>query len=159
VVTEYNSNAVQNAASLTEMVVNTPPDTRVPIVFYRDGRQQQTTATIQQLDVNGSIQPRDQESGRAPGFGLSLGEVTPDIARQLRLPSGTRGALVENVEPFTPAASSGIKRGDVILEVNRQAVTSSRDASRLLRSISSGQAVFLLLWSQGAQQFVELRKE
>jgi serine protease Do len=159
VVTQYNGNPVQDAGRLTEMVVNTPPDSRVSIVFYRDGRQQQATATVQQLELEASTQGREDGSSRAPGFGLSLGEVTPDVASQLRLPAGARGVLVENVEPFTPAASAGIKRGDVILEVNREAVTSSRDASRLLRSIGSGQPVFLLLWRQGTQQFVELRKE
>jgi serine protease Do len=75
------------------------------------------------------------------------------------LPAGADGALVEEVEPFTPAAEAGLQRGDVILEVNRQAVHSASDASRFLRQAKSGQTAFLLLSRHGNQVLVELRRE
>jgi S1-C subfamily serine protease len=69
------------------------------------------------------------------------------------------GAVVENVEPFTPAANAGIKLGDVIVEINRQPIRSQADALHALSAIA-GAPVFLLLRRQsGVQPFVELRKE
>jgi serine protease Do len=159
VIVEYNGTPVQDADHLTAMVVNTPPDTRVSIAFYRNGRQQTATATIEKLELEHNDRAGGNERGSAPGFGVSLGDITPDVADELRLPAGVHGALVENVEPFTPASSAGLKRGDVILEVNRHAVHSAREASRELRAVTSGEPAFLLLWRQGVQQFVELRKE
>jgi serine protease Do len=141
------------------MVTRTPPGTRVPIVFYRNGRQQTVTVTIDKLEIENTDQPGGKARRSAPGFGVTLGDLTPDIGSQLRLPSGIKGALVENVEPFTPASSAGIKRGDVMLEVNRQAVHSAGEASRDLQAIPSGQPAFVLLSRQGVQQFIELRKE
>jgi serine protease Do len=159
VIVAYNGKPVQDAEHLTAMVVSTPADTRVPIVFYRNGRQQTVTATIEKLELENSNREGSNERESAPGFGLSLGDITRDIADQLRLPASVQGALVENVEPATPAANAGIRRGDVILEVNRHAVHSASEASRELRAVASGQPAFMLLWSQGVQQFVELRRE
>jgi len=160
VIVEYDSKPVPDADHLTALVVATPSGSRVPIDFYRDGRRQAATATVEELNLEDNNQhERRSDRGSAPGFGLSLGDVTPEIAEQLRLPAGTHGAVVENVEPFTPAATGGVKRGDVILEVGRQAVHSAREATRALGAIKSGQPAFLLLSRQGVQLFVELKKE
>ncbi|HUK35224.1 MAG TPA: PDZ domain-containing protein, partial [Vicinamibacterales bacterium] len=159
VIVSYNGNPVDDASHLTAFVVNTPPNTRVPIVFYRNGQRQTASATIEKLDLEQSEQGNNGTQESAPGFGLSLGDITPDVANQLRLPSSVHGAVVENVEAFTPAATAGLKRGDIILEVNRHAVRSAQEASRELRSIKSGEPAFLLLWRGGVQQFVELRRE
>jgi S1-C subfamily serine protease len=159
VIVEYNGKAVPDGEQLTAMVVSTAAGTRVPIAFYRNGRQQTATATVEELTFDEGGRPGQAGDGTAPGFGVSLGDLTPDVARQLRLPAGADGALVEEVEPFTPAAEAGLRRRDVILEVNRQAVHSARDASRLLRQVKSGQASFLLLSRRGNQVFVEMRRE
>jgi len=159
VVVEYNNKPVQDVDHLTAMVVDTPPQTSVPIVFYRDGQRQTTTATIEKLELEDNSQEGRQNQRSASGFGLSFTDITPDIANQLRLPSGVSGVVVDNVEPFTPASSAGLKRGDVVTEVNRQPVHSAREATRDLAAVKSGEPAFLLLWRQGVQQFVELRKE
>jgi serine protease Do len=67
--------------------------------------------------------------------------------------------LVESVEPFTAAADAGIAPGDVILEVNRQAVHSAREATRELDRVKPGQPAFLLLARRGNRVFVEMRRE
>ena len=158
VIVEYGGKPVQDADHLTQMVVDTPAGSQVPITFYRDGRQQSTEATIEPLNLENNGQ-RNAPAGSAQGFGLSLGNVTPDVAQQLNLPTGVQGALVEDVDPGSPAAQGGVQRGDVILQVNRQPVRSSSDVVRALQSVQSGQPAFLMLWRQGTRVFVELRKE
>ncbi len=159
VIVSYNGRPVQNADRLTEMVADTPAGARVSITFYRNRSEQRTTATIQELRLEEQEDGGQASRGNtAAGFGLSLGDLTPELARELRLPGGTQGAVVENVEPFTPAAAAGLRRGDVILEVNQRPVRSAAEAARELRAIGSGQPAFLLLSRQGTQQFIELRK-
>jgi serine protease Do len=159
VIVEYNDHPVPDADHLTSMVVNTLPDTRVGIRFYRNGQRQTASATIAKLQLDAGEQGSNGGGASAPGFGLSFGDITPGIVDQLRLPNDIRGAVVENVEPFTPASNAGLNRGDVILEVNRHKVQSASDAARELRAVTSGEPAFLLLWRQGGQQFVELRRE
>lgn len=159
VIVEYNGQPIQDAAGLTAMVVGTAAGTKVPITFYRDGKRQQSTVTIDELPVENQARAGVSAGGGAPGFGLTLTDITPEIASQLRLPGGLQGAVVQSVEPFAPASNAGIRPGDVILEVNRQAVRSAREAADALRQIASGKAAFLLISRHGVQQFVELRKD
>ena len=61
---------------------------------------------------------------------MSLSNVTPDVARRLRLPDAARGALVVDIDPSSPAARAGMAPGDVITDVNGQAVASATEAQR-----------------------------
>ncbi len=81
------------------------------------------------------------------------------MARRLRVPSGTRGVLVTEVDPVSAAAREGVRPGDVILKVNGQAVETVRDASQALQAIKKGGAARMLLWKQGQETFVVVTKE
>ena len=63
---------------------------------------------------------------------MSLSNITPDVARRLRLDDNTKGAVVVDVDPASPAARAGIMPGDVITRVGRAPVSSVADASREL---------------------------
>jgi serine protease Do len=130
----------------------------VSIAYFRNGERHSASTRIEdldlELDATGGAEPK-----AAAGFGLSLGDITSDVASALRLPADVTGAIVENVQPFAPASAAGLRRGDVVLEVNHQPVRSAGEAARQLRSIRPGETGFLLLWRNGVRQFVELRKE
>jgi serine protease Do len=158
-VVSYNGKEVPDADHLSSMVADTAPGTKVPIVYYRNGKQETGTVTVGALELEKKSPESSGQQDRDHGFGLSLGDLTPDLTSQLHLPSGTRGAVVQNVDPFTPASTAGLRRGDVVAEVNRRSVTSATDATRELRSLNSGQPADVLFWRDGVQQFVELRKE
>jgi serine protease Do len=131
----------------------------VTIVYYRNGKQESTTVTVGTLELEKKNRANGNQQGVEQGFGLSLGDLTPDLASQLHLPAGTRGAVVESVAQFTPASNVGMRRGDVVVEVNRHPVTSATDALRELGSVNSGEPAYVLFWRDGVQSFVELRKE
>ncbi len=81
------------------------------------------------------------------------------MARRLRLPSGTEGVLVSDVEPGSPAQRAGIGRSDVILQINRRPVSSHQEASRVLNAVPSGGTAFVLVLTSGQQRFVTIRKD
>jgi serine protease Do len=158
VIVEFGGKAVRDGEQLTAMVVATAAGSRVPLTYYRRGQRQTTTATIGELVLDD--EGRQQQGDTAqPGFGLSLRDLTPQIAQQLRLEAGVMGALVEAVEPFAPAANAGIQRGDVIVEINRMPVRSAADAARVLRQLRSGETAFVLVSRQGNRVFVTMRTE
>jgi serine protease Do len=122
--------------TVSYLIANTPVGTRVPLDIIRDGRRQTLTVQVGQRPTEeelaqqqGGGQNQDQALGQeapvAPGtaLGLSLQPVNPQIARALNLPEGTRGVVVTSVDPSSDAVEKGIRRGDVIISVNRQAVT------------------------------------
>ena len=149
------------------MVVGTKPGTSVPIKVMRNAQEKTLNVTVEELDLNaeqngGRRSPnRDNEPPEehgASGFGLTLEPVTPSMARRLQLPSGQNGALITDVDPDGPAAGL-LRQGDVILSVNRKAVSSANEAARELQKVQSGHLAQLIVWRNNAETFVSVKKD
>jgi serine protease Do len=162
VIVEFNGRPVQNNEALVSMVVATKPGTSVPLTIYRNNERKTMNITIDELDLEAEqgLQTRrgDPAEPTEAGFGMTLEPISPDIARQLELPRGRGGAIVADVERDSPAANAGVIPNDIILEVNRQPVTSPAQIQRALQSAPAGRPVFLLLWRDGQQFFVTMSR-
>jgi serine protease Do len=166
VITEYNGRPVKNTTELQKMVSSTRPGTSVPIKVMRNSKEQTLHATVEELDLEaerggrpGQNNERQQpEEQGQDSFGLTLGNLTPQLARRLQLPSGVSGAVVTDVDDNGPSA--GILRGgDVILSVNGQTVSTAADAGRELQKITSGRIARVLVWRGDGEVFLTIRKE
>ncbi len=71
-------------------------------------------------DENQQADDSDKE-GKAQ-LGMTLRNLTPDLAERLELPRGTKGVVVMDVEAGEAAEDAGLKRGDVVVRVNGAAV-------------------------------------
>jgi S1-C subfamily serine protease len=80
--------------------------------------------------------------GRHGYLGVGLVEITPDLRSHFGV-SRDAGVMVGSVEPDSPAAKAGIEVGDIILKANGDAIESSHDLSRTVRSKKAGDAVKL----------------
>jgi serine protease Do len=160
VIVEFNGQAVANNDDLVGRVVRTAPGTSVPLKVQRGGEEKAFTVKIEELDLEEETGNREPEEAEATaGFGLTLQDLTPEVARQLRVPSGTSGPVVVEVEPRSPAARVGVQRGDVILEVNRKPVGSANEASREFQRVDAGGIATMLVLRRGEEFFVTMRKE
>ncbi len=162
VIVEVNGKPVANRNALVEMIMATKPGTTVPLKVLRDKAERNLSVTVEELDLEAEGGGRAQEAQQeeaGSGFGVTLGPLGSDMARRLRVPSGTRGVLITEVDPVSPAAREGVRPGDVILKINGQAVETVRDASQALQAIKAGSAARLLLWKQGQETFVVVTKE
>jgi serine protease Do len=173
VILEFNGRTVPNSSDLVKMVTATKPGTSVPVkVLRQDGnqyRERTLTLVVDELDLEAEQQGGRGGRPNAPdqqtpdqqgdeGFGLNLRTVTPEVARQLKLPSGQRGAAVTEVDPNGPAARR-LLEGDVILSINGVRIETAADAGRELQRIEAGRNARILLWRNGAELFVIIRRE
>jgi serine protease Do len=163
VIVEFNGRPVKDSDALVAMVVNTKPGTSVPVTIYRNKQRKSINVTVDELDLsaeqNAQASPNTPRSEPATtGFGMEIDSITPDIAQELQLPRGKGGAVISRVERNSPAANAGLAPNDVILEVNRQPVTSVGQVTSALQGIGSGQTVFLLVWRNGSEVFVPMTK-
>jgi serine protease Do len=166
VIVEFNGRPVPTTTDLVNMVTATKPGTSVPLKVMRDRRERTLTVTVEELDLaaeQGGRQTRstDQAPSDDQGsesFGISLGDLTAQRSRQLELPSGQTGALVTEVDPDGPSAGA-LRAGDVILSVNRQRVANAREAARELQRVTAGRLAQILVWRDGGQVFITIRKE
>jgi serine protease Do len=170
VVVEFNGRPVPNRDDLVKMVVATKPGTTVPVKILRNKQEKTLSVTVEQLDLDAEQQSlsarRNNNSGgndnnetQGSGFGLTLTNLTSQVARRLQLPAGRNGALVTDVDQDGPAAAVGMRAGDVILSINRKPVSNATDAARELQAIPSGRIAQILLWRGDAEIFVTVKKD
>jgi serine protease Do len=165
VITGFGGKPVSSRDELVQMVVNTKPGTSVPVRIVRDGQERTVTVTVDELDLEAestAARGRDRDSDPAQqtssGFGITLQNVTPEIARRLRL-DDRRGAVVTDVEQGSPAARAGMQPGDVLTRVGRQPVETAADAQRELARIPSGGTAFLRVIRGGQETFLTVTKD
>ncbi len=163
VIVEYNGRPVTDSDALVALVVATKPGTTVPVTIFRDKQKKTINVTIDELDLEaeqGRLASRAQEldAPTPTDFGMTLGSVTPDIAREIGLPRGRSGAFVSDVERGSAAANAGVQPNDVILEVNRQAVSTVSQVTRALQAATPGTPVFLVVWRDGQEVFISMTK-
>jgi serine protease Do len=169
VIVAFNGKPVKKNDDLVQMVMATRPGTSVPLRVIREGKEKTLSVTVDELDLEAEGNQAQASRGRgdrdndqsqeSSGFGITIQNITPDVARRLRLDDGTRGAVIVDVDPQSPAARAGLSGGDVILRVNGQAVGNAADAQRELSRVQSGRAARLLVLRGGQERFVIVTKE
>jgi serine protease Do len=167
IILEFNGKPIKNTDELVATVIRTKPGTTVPVKILRDKQERTVNLTVDELDLEGeSSRSREtRETGNEPdeessqAFGITIGTLTPDIARRQRAPADAAGVVVSEVEPGSPAFRAGLQRGDIITRINRQPVRTPQEASRLLSAVPSGSTAFLLVLRGGQEQFFTVRKE
>jgi serine protease Do len=169
IIVQYNGRPVNNSDELVKMVVATKPGTTVPIKVMRNKQEKTLNVTVDELDLeaeqNGgrrpqqSDQPQSQSDQQdAGGFGITLDNVTAQMARRLKLPSGQTGAVVTEIDP-DGAAAGALRSGDVILAVNRRPVSNAAEAARELQKVPSGRIAQILVWRGDGETFVTVKKD
>jgi Do/DeqQ family serine protease len=156
IITAINGEKIEDSNVLRNKIAGTMPGSEIKLTVQRDGQAHELTATLDEFETNETSEnnqngqsPQSEQQSENGKLGLSLQQVTPEIAKQLGLSSGSEGLLVTAVDPNGPAADAGIARGDVLLEINRTAVNSTNDVQSALQQ--SGSKPILLLVSRKGQ--------
>lgn len=89
-------------------------------------------------------------------LGVQVQDVTRALQRARNLPTED-GAMVSRVEDESPADQAGIRRGDVITEVNRQKIDNSQDLIRVVRGMGPGSRVRVTMWRSGSLRTVNVQ--
>jgi serine protease Do len=157
VVLRVGDRAVDSTGHFRNAVAQLPPGSRARVALRRNGREQ----TVE-VDVVERTEPPVRPAAVDPDdrnnpLGMSIADINPQLARQLRLPPDTQGVVVTNVMRGGLAEESGVRPGDVILEVNRQATRTSRDVARLFNEARS-KDVLLLVTRAGSTGYLVVER-
>jgi hypothetical protein len=177
VVVSVNGKPVENGEQLILSVSSVPPGGEVTVTVLRGNERKDVHATVAQRPeeealARGGETPQEealetpQEEGegeqgaKKPGeekLGVRVAPLTPQIARELGIGS-EQGVLVGAVSPGGPVATAGIRRNDVILEVNRQPLKSVDQLLNAIGKMKPGQVVVLRVQrGQQAALFVAVK--
>lgn len=101
------------------------------------------------------LESAEPESLSLDNVGMEVQTVTDELAEELGLEEAV-GALVIRVERDGPADTAGIRRGDVVLEYDRQAIDDAGELEYLTRRTAEGEPVLVLIWRNGRTSFLAL---
>jgi serine protease Do len=152
VVTQLDGKQITDAGQLQMIVGQKRPGDTIHLEVMRDSKPVSVAVTLEALNASKGAETAGNEHGKAR-WGLGLAELTPDVRNELQADSSLHGAIVEEVQPGSPADNAGLQRGDVIVEVNRRPVKSVSDAAQALSGVQSGQDALVLVWSNGGSTF------
>ncbi len=158
IILDINGERVDTSRSLQLKVAMMKPGTTVTLKVLRDGSTLQVPVNLGEMPAQtGETAGRPGQSGGALA-GVAVDELTPDIAQQLQLPPSTHGVVVSGVDPTSPAASAGLRRGDVIVSVNRKPTADVRTFEAAVRQAGNG-PILLLVNRGGSTMFVVVQPE
>src|ERR1022692_760672 len=152
VITELDGRPVTDAGQLQMIVGQKRPGDTIHLQVVRDSKPTSVSVTLEALGGGKGTELAGGEHGKGR-WGVRLADLTPDVRNELQAEGSVHGAIVEEVQPGSPADNAGLQRGDVIMEVNRHAVKTAADVAQALSGVPSGQDALVLIWSQGGSTF------
>jgi serine protease Do len=151
IILEFDGKEIKDFGDLSRIVASTPIGKTVDIKVFRGGQIVSLEATVAEMEEPAQV-------AKAPTkkpLGITVQNITPEIARSLGLEAAT-GVVVTGVEPGSPAAKSGIRRGDVIYEVNRKPIKDAEDFGQVVETAGDKEDILFLIRRGGGNVFVAI---
>jgi serine protease Do len=165
VILRFDGREVGEMRKLPRMVAETPIGGAVEVVVWRKGREEIFSVTLGELDLEqvAAVEPEpdvpDPDELEIPALGLEVETVSTLLREQFQLEESAEGVLITQVDPEGNGAEKGLTPGDLIVEVDQEAVSSPIDvAERIEKAQEGGRRVVTLLVSrQGEHRWVAVR--
>jgi serine protease Do len=148
IILEVNGKPMTDSNQLRMNISMMKPGSEAKLKVLRDGSTRDMDIKLNELpneEAENKTEKGDEEQALE---GVEVSNLTPEIAKQLNLPATTTGVVVKHVSPSSPLADSGLRRGDVIQEVNHKPVKSVSDLQSAIRKDAKDP---LLLVNRGGQ--------
>jgi serine protease Do len=171
IIRKFDGHDVKNINALRSLVAQTELNKKVELEIMRGGTPLKVAMQVKEQPIDyqtagvlpdgGQPQtpapaaPNDQTDTSGPLASIHVGDLTPEMARQLDLPDNAHGVVVTNVDPDSGAAD--LQKGDVIEEINQQPVTSISDYKKMVASLDPSQPQVLSVCRHRMRSFLVLR--
>ena len=159
IIVGFNGEKVHESSELPRLVATMPPGTNVTVDVIREGKVLEVPVVL------GTLEEDEAQAAAAPkpsevevSLGLRVEPITPDIATSLKL-ENTDGVVVSGVDANGPAAEAGLRRGDVVREINRLPIGDLDDYETVTSNLRTDTTVLLLVERRGSNLYVALKPE
>jgi serine protease Do len=144
IILSINGKKVGTAKEITTMIANTGVGETVKIEVLRNGKTRTFKVKIakrEETQISARTTPKEEQSE----LGISVNDVTPEIARRLNLKQA-KGVIVIAVEPDSKAEEAGVRRHDVIKEINHKTISTVSDLNKIISEIKKGETINMFIW-------------
>jgi len=167
VILQYDGRVVEDTGHLRNMVSQTPIGSKIKVKVFRQKKEMELDVVIAELpkkiaeastgEPDSDAAPNEEESTALAG--LVVRQLTPDLAQRYGYDETERGVVVIKVEAGSRVADSGVKPGDIILQINQQNVATMEEYKKMASKIKGKERILLLLRRKGQDLFVTVRPE
>ncbi len=154
VIVEFDGKDVKNSGDLPIIVARTSVDKKVRMKVLRDKKETYLSVVVGELKDE-EVVATAPEKGE---LGLTVQRLTPQMAESLGVERAA-GVVVTAVEPGSAADESGIRRGDIIVEVDRKAVRNIEDYKKAVAGVRKGRGVLFLVRRGESTLFLALKPQ
>jgi serine protease Do len=163
VITSVNGKKIGDARELRLMIGSMAPGTKVQLEVNRDGQKKMFDVDLAEMPA-AAAEPTTEASPEQSGEpekstvfgGIVVADITDDVREALSLPKEIQGAVIVAIDTASPAAQAGLRMGDVIQEVNKQAVKNAKDLVALSNKLKPNGKILMRVYSQGRSGYVAL---
>jgi serine protease Do len=161
VIVEIGGKKLQSGRHLPSMVAELDPGSEVTVGVIRDGKRREIEVTIGQMpdDLSGPSPQRpkvDRPDSQSSELGFAVVDLDDEFRRHLDAKGVDHGVVVVQVAQGS-AASRVLKKGDIVVEVNRDPVRSTKDFERLVGELDKDDDLLLLIHREGSWQYLVIR--
>ena len=165
IVIRFNNQDVKEMRNLPRIVAETAIGQEVPVTVWRDGKEITLTVTVGKLPDEANVATatpgKPEDGARAvelTGLGVQVAPITPALREKFQIAEDQKGVVITDVTAGSAAAERGLKPGDVIVEVQQEAVNTPADIQKRLEAVrkQSRRSVLMLVQSKDGRHWVPL---
>ena len=154
IIVEFDGHHIYRSSDLPPVVGSTPIDTAVPVKVIRGGKEKTLKVKVGELeDDRVAAATASPAKTDTVGLGATVKDLDSDEKTQLEVDNGV---LVTEVDADSPAATTGIIAGDVIVAFNRQNVKSVSQLRDLIKKAPKGKSSPVLIQREGSPAFLAM---
>jgi serine protease Do len=155
VITQFGDKPIKEMEELPRLVATSPPGAKVALTVMRDGKEKKVDVKLGTLKEGEEVAKADAPEKGPATFGLRVQPLSEELAEQLGVDE-KRGVVVAEVESGSPGDEAGLRRGDVVLEVNQQEIGSVGD---FRKSLEGKEKALLLVRRADNTIYVALKRK
>jgi serine protease Do len=149
VILEFNGRHIANSNDLPWFASLTPAGEKVSLTVLREGAEKKLQVVMTADPDEKPSRARERSArgqvARGEPIGITVMELTQQIAAERGLPGMTRGLLVTDLVDGSPAVEAGLERDDIILRIGRTEVTNAVEYRKTLAAVPVGNMILMLV--------------
>ncbi|MDP2862324.1 MAG: Do family serine endopeptidase [Desulfobacterales bacterium] len=145
IIIEINGQKIESSRTLLKMVADIGVGEVAKIKVLRDGKEKTFHVEVAKRMDEKIASIKDSMKGQADETGIRVANLTPETAKRFGI-TEKEGVIVVGVDSGGEGAEAGIAPGDIIREVNHQAVKSVKDYTEAIGKIKKGETFKIFLW-------------
>ncbi len=156
IITEFEGHKIVDSNEFRNLVANISPGSTVKLKIWRDGTEREVSAKLVDAEAQNTVASNETsnsdkgETAVTEGVlsGVKVENLTPELSQRLNMNPGMKGVVVTSVDEDSAAAGT-LRRGDVIVEVNRQAVNSLAEFNAVAKKAGNKKALLYVQQQRG----------